>query len=188
MGNDQSVASCSDNDTEIDVDLTVSKEGVDASILSAIQSDDRQTKNLRWTEEMDRCLGKILVEQVRNGHKIDNNLQREAYDRAVLALNEKFGPNLSKEHIRNRLRTWKKQYGILKELLSNPGFKWDEMRKMIVANDSVWDYYVKVCNFDQTLLIMIFVGLLKKHIQIDLLKSHFVARGSIYFHVYNVFE
>lgn len=145
MGNDQSVASCSDNDAEIDVDLTVSKEGVDAGIVSEIQSDDRHTKNLRWTEEMDRCLGKILVEQVRKGYKIDNILQREAYDRAVLALNEKFGPNLSKEHIRNRLRTWKKQYGILKELLSNPGFKWDEMRKMIVANDSVWDDYVKVC-------------------------------------------
>uniref|UniRef100_A0A2N9FX33 Myb/SANT-like domain-containing protein n=1 Tax=Fagus sylvatica TaxID=28930 RepID=A0A2N9FX33_FAGSY len=143
VGNDQTVASSSDNDAEIDVDLTVGKEGVDAGIVSEIQSDDRQTKNLRWTEEMDRCLGKILVEQVRKGHKIDKILQREAYDAAVLDLNERFGPELSKEHIRNRLRTWRKQYLILNELLSHNGFKWDEMQKMIIASDSIWDDYVK---------------------------------------------
>lgn len=145
IGNDQALESVSDSDTEINVDLTVGGEGVDAGIVSEIQSDDRHTKNLRWTEEMDRCLGKILVEQVNKGNKIDKILQREAYDAAVLALNEKFGPDLTKEHIRNRLRTWRKQYLILKEFLSHSGFKWDAMQKMIIASDSVWDDYVKVC-------------------------------------------
>ncbi|XP_030959168.1 uncharacterized protein LOC115981123 [Quercus lobata] len=165
IGNDQAMESVSDSDTEINEDLTVGREGVDAGIVSEIQSDDRHTKNLRWTEEMDRCLGKILVEQVNKGHKIDKILQREAYDAAVLALNERFGPDLTKEHIRNRLRTWRKQYLILKELLSHSGFKWDAMQKMIIASDSVWDDYVKthpdarifrnrfIQNYDQLFII-----------------------------------
>jgi hypothetical protein len=47
-------------------------------------------------------------------------------------------------------------------------------------------------NFDKTLLIMIFEGPfkkhIKKHIQIDLFKSHFVVGSNIYFRGYNVFE
>ncbi|KAJ4824112.1 hypothetical protein Tsubulata_008856 [Turnera subulata] len=36
-----------------------------------------------------------------------------------------------------------KQLGILKELLSHKGFGWDETRKMVVADGSLWNYYVK---------------------------------------------
>lgn len=146
IGNNQAIASCSENGAENDVDLTADKEVVDTAIVSEVRSDEKPSKNLRWTEEMDRCLGEILVEQVKKGHKIDNILQREAYDTAHTALSEKFGPDLTRDHIRNRLRTWKKQYGVLKELLSHTGFEWDETRKTIIANDSMWNDYVKVCH------------------------------------------
>lgn len=91
-------------------------EGVESTIVPEIRSDDKQAKNLRWTEDMDCCLGKILVEQMQKGYKIDN-LQREAYGIALTALKDKFRPDLSKDHIRNWLETWRKQYGVLKELL-----------------------------------------------------------------------
>ncbi|RVW35299.1 hypothetical protein CK203_098677 [Vitis vinifera] len=150
LGNDQATGSCSENDDEIYLDLTADKEDLDSVIMSKIRSDEKQAKNLRWTEEMDCCLGKVLVEQVKMGYKIDNILQREAYNTAATVLNENFGPDLTKDHIRNRLRTWKKHYGVLKELLSHPGFRWDEKWKMIIVNDSVWNDYIKVqdyCSF-----------------------------------------
>ncbi|XP_057955678.1 uncharacterized protein LOC131149329 [Malania oleifera] len=143
IGNDEATASYSDNVAEADVDLTIEKEGVKPAIMSENQTDDKQTKKLRWSDEMDSCLSKILVEQVKRGSKIDNILQREAYDTAVIALNEKFGPELTKDHIRNRLKTWKKQYGVLKELISQTGFEWDGAQKMVVANDSAWNDYTK---------------------------------------------
>uniref|UniRef100_A0A5B7BRF2 Myb/SANT-like domain-containing protein n=1 Tax=Davidia involucrata TaxID=16924 RepID=A0A5B7BRF2_DAVIN len=143
VGNDQAIASCSDNGAEVDVDLVSDNEGMETAIVSVIQSDDKQAKNLRWTKEMDRCLGKILVEEVEKGRKVDNIIQTEAYNTAVTALNEKFGPDITKDHIKNRLKTWKKQYGILKELLSHTGFKWDEARKMVIGDDSIWNDYIK---------------------------------------------
>ncbi|KAJ1384112.1 Myb/SANT-like domain [Sesbania bispinosa] len=145
LGNDQTVASSSDNVTEIDVNFTVAKEDPDCFIVAEIQTDGigNLTKNLRWTEEMDRWLAKVLVDQVRKGLKVDKVLQTEAYDTAVLAMNAKFGFHLTKYNIKNRLKTWKKQYELLKELLSHAGFKWDESKKMITANDSTWDDYIR---------------------------------------------
>ncbi|CAK9155012.1 unnamed protein product [Ilex paraguariensis] len=142
VGNDQAIASCSDDGTEVDVDVMPDNEVEETAV--EILSDDKPAKNLRWTEEMDSYLGKILVEQVQKGYKVDNILRREAYDTAVTALNERFGPGLARGNIRNRLKTWKKQYCILKELLSHAGFKWDEAQKKIIANNSVWNDYLKV--------------------------------------------
>ncbi|XP_043721464.1 uncharacterized protein At2g29880-like [Telopea speciosissima] len=102
-----------------------------------------KAKNLMWTNEMDRCLTKALVLQVKKGNKIDKSLTSSAYAAAVAVLNEKFALDLNKEHIRNRLKTWKKQYGVLKELLAQSEFQWDERQKMVVANDSVWNEYIK---------------------------------------------
>ncbi|CAK7330715.1 unnamed protein product [Dovyalis caffra] len=144
IGNDQLIGGSSDNGAEIDVDWMGNRDGVENGCVAEFQNDDRQNKKLRWTEGMDLLLGKIFAEQVRKGNKIENIIQREMYDYALSALNGKFGPELGKNHIRNRLKTWKKQHGILKEILSCPGFRWDETQKMIIANDSVWNDYLKV--------------------------------------------
>lgn len=103
-------------------------------------------KNMMWTNEMDHCLSKILVEQVRigNKNKLDNKLKPAAYTAAVSALNERFQLDLTKDHVRNRLKTWKKQYDILKELLDHRDFEWDETRKMVIANDYAWNQFVRV--------------------------------------------
>lgn len=120
-------------------------EGVETANLSESWSDDKQAINFRWTEEVDCFLAKTLAEQVQNGYEMDTILQHEACKIILTDLNEKFGPGLSEDHITNRLRTWNKQYRVLKELLSHAGFKWDATRKMIIGNDSVWNDYTKVC-------------------------------------------
>lgn len=95
---------------------------------------------------MDSCLSEALVQQIKLGNrsKYDYKLKPAALEAAVLAINEKFNLYMLKDHIKNRLKTWKKQYDILKELLSQSGFEWDEERKMAIANDSVWNEYIKV--------------------------------------------
>ena len=145
MGNDQAIAGCLEDGAETHLQSSASRDGLDTASSSDIQSDNNHIKNLRWTDAMDYYLGKCLVEKVKEGYKVDNTLLQEAYDYALSTLNEKIGLELTKEHVRNRLRTWKKQYGTLKQLLFHPGFKWDKTRKMIIADDSIWTNYVKVC-------------------------------------------
>lgn len=102
-------------------------------------------RQIRWTSDMDSCLSAILVQQIKHGNrgKLDYKLRPDAFEAAVLAINEKFQLYLKKEHVKNRLKTWKKQYDILKELLVQSGFEWDEKRKMVIANDSAWNEYIK---------------------------------------------
>ena len=136
---------CSRNN---DVFLCLSPDNdiIEATETSQIQSlsTQVQSKHVIWTKEMDGCLGKILVEQAKLGNKIDCDLESAAYMVAVTAINKRFQLDLVKEHIRNRLKTWKKQYGILSELLEQSGFGWDETRNMVVADDSAWEDYIKV--------------------------------------------
>ncbi|KAK6925499.1 Myb/SANT-like domain [Dillenia turbinata] len=40
------------------------------------------------------------------------------------------------------LKSWKKQYALVKELLAYNGFKWDEKQKMVAATSS-WNDYIK---------------------------------------------
>jgi len=103
-------------------------------------------RQMRWTSDMDSCLSAILVQQIKQGNRseFDYKFRPAAFEASVLAINENFQLYLTKEHVKNRLKTWKKQYDILKELKNQSGFEWDEKRKMVIANDSVWSEYIKV--------------------------------------------
>lgn len=105
---------------------------------------EEKVKYVIWTNEMDRCLSTVLVEHAKKWGKSDNIIKPATYAEAVAVLSEKFGLDLTKGHIKNRLKTWRKQYGLLKEILAQKGFKWDRVRKMVVADDAVWSDYVKV--------------------------------------------
>ncbi|XP_043693752.1 L10-interacting MYB domain-containing protein-like [Telopea speciosissima] len=145
FGNDQLSESCYRNGMELDIYLPAENEGVETVDACQTRVDDPKEKGkyIVWTNEMDRCLTEILVDQVKKGNKKEKFLNNVAYLAAVKALNERFSLNLSKDHVRNRLKTWKKQYGMLKELLSLSGFQWDDERKMVVAHDSIWNEYLK---------------------------------------------
>lgn len=129
------------------LDLTADNEATNARDVCHNQSNNAAENGnyITWTEEMDSCLSKLLAEQVVLGNKIEENFKPAAYTVALTFLNERFALDLTKENIRSRLNTWKKQYGIVKSLLSHDGFEWDEKHKMIVADDFDWTAYTKVC-------------------------------------------
>lgn len=144
------IAGC-DNPSESSLDAAANS--LDLSVDEAINARDvchnqsnRAADNenyVTWTKEMDTCLSKLLVEQVSLGNKIDKNFKPAAYTAALTFLNERFALDLTKENVESRLNTWKKQYGIVKSLLSHDGFEWDEKHKMIVATDFDWTAYTK---------------------------------------------
>lgn len=135
------------NPANVNLDLTANNEAINAGVVCYNQSNNAAEKEnfITWTEEMDTCLSKLLVEQVVLGNRIEETFKTAAYTAALTVLNERFALDLTKENIRSRLNTWEKQYGRVKLLLSHDGFEWDERHKMVVANDFDWTAYIKVC-------------------------------------------
>lgn len=144
IGNDNPIA-CSVNDAEANLDWAADKEGVDTEVYQN-RSDNGKDKGkyVIWSDEMDCCLTKKRIEQMKMGNKLEKNFKPLAFKAVVKALNENFGLDLTKENIRSRLKTWKKLYRLVNELLCHRGFEWDDERKMVVANDSVWNEYIKM--------------------------------------------
>lgn len=131
--------------------MVANNEAADTEELFYNQSDAAKEKGkyILWTDEMDRCLTEQLVEQATLGNKLQKSFKQMALKAAVSVINKKFSLDLTTENIRNRLRTRKKQYRLVKELLSQHGFEWDERQKMVIANDSEWRQCIKV-TFDRT--------------------------------------
>ncbi|KAK1352335.1 hypothetical protein POM88_053599 [Heracleum sosnowskyi] len=92
----------------------------------------------------DECLLELLIEQQNCGKTTSNLFKYEVYKTVTQKLNQKFGTNVEENQIKLRHSAMKKDYGVIKTLLSQPGFHWDGQKQMVVADDKVWENYVAV--------------------------------------------
>ncbi|KAK9283191.1 hypothetical protein L1049_011427 [Liquidambar formosana] len=100
-------------------------------------------RNVVWSVAMDKCLIEALVIQAKNGNKIDKCFNENAYTAACIAVNSRFNLNLNNQKVVNRLKTIKKRYKIMRDMLSQDGFTWNPNTKMIECdNDDLWKRYI----------------------------------------------
>ncbi|XVF35694.1 hypothetical protein REPUB_Repub18cG0168100 [Reevesia pubescens] len=99
---------------------------------------------LEWTAPMDQFLIDLLLEQVREGNKIDRAFNEQAWAHMVESFNEKFGVQLDKNALENQYIFLMKQYDGINDLLNHSGFVWDEAKQMILGNNDVWEVYIKL--------------------------------------------
>ncbi|KAJ8755737.1 hypothetical protein K2173_024281 [Erythroxylum novogranatense] len=100
-------------------------------------------RNVVWSIVMDKCLIETLAIQARNGNKIDKCFNENAYTAACMAVNSCFNLNLNNQKVINRLKTIKKRYKVIKDLLSQDGFRWNPNIKMIECDDEdLWKRYL----------------------------------------------
>jgi hypothetical protein len=105
-------------------------------------------RNVVWSLAMDKCLIEALAVQARNGNKIDKCFNENAYTAACIAVNSHFNLNLNNQKVVNRLKTIKKRYKVMKDMLSQDGFRWNPNTKTIECdNDDLWKRYVAVSLF-----------------------------------------
>ncbi|KAK7259268.1 hypothetical protein RIF29_24870 [Crotalaria pallida] len=98
-----------------------------------------------WTPEMDRYFVDLLLEQVGSGGKFDDHLfSKRAWKHMSSVFNAKFKFQYEKDVLKNRYKTLRNLYRGVRNILSQPGFSWDEKRKMVTADNNVWDEYLKV--------------------------------------------
>ncbi|GLT69808.1 hypothetical protein SLA2020_419300 [Shorea laevis] len=60
--------------------------------------DQEKVRNIQlWTGEMDRCLARVLAEEVKKGNKVDNVFKSAAYVAASTAVKKEFGLGLTNQ-------------------------------------------------------------------------------------------
>ncbi|CAN6484698.1 unnamed protein product [Victoria cruziana] len=119
-----------------------SKSGSEGTESPATTSHDR--KKMYWTPVMDHYFISLMVEEVRKGTKVDNTFNKHGWNRMERAFQQRFGTHFHRDYLRNRLKTLRKQYNVIKSACEHRGFGWNRETQMITATDeSLWDEYTK---------------------------------------------
>ncbi|KAI7980554.1 L10-interacting MYB domain-containing protein [Camellia lanceoleosa] len=96
-----------------------------------------------WQPPMDRYFIDVMLEQVQKGNQIDGLFHKQAWTEMIASFNARFGFKYDIDVLKNRYKTLKRQYNVIKNLLNLNGFFWDETRQIVTADDRVWEDYIK---------------------------------------------
>ncbi|KAI3882806.1 hypothetical protein MKX03_020806, partial [Papaver bracteatum] len=111
--------------------------------MESDQSSNPQTGRTTWTPHMDRLFVGLMEDQVLEGQLLDGQFSKHAWTHIVDSFKQSFGSSFTKDVLKNRMKTLKKNYVVVSTLRAQSGFVWDHSREIIVADDAVWDYYIK---------------------------------------------
>lgn len=102
---------------------------------------------------MDHHFVKLMLGQVRKGNMSSNRFKRRAWKDLVILFNAKFRTKYGESFLKHRYKKLSKYYINVKNLLEESGFSWDERQQKILADDDIWDRYIKVyCCFHNFIL------------------------------------
>ncbi|XP_061365529.1 L10-interacting MYB domain-containing protein [Gastrolobium bilobum] len=97
-----------------------------------------------WQPPMDRYFINLMLSHMHRGSRADGVFSKQAWMEMISSFNEKFGFDYSLDILKNRYKTLRRQYNLIRSLLDLDGFVWDEARQMVTADDCVWQDYIKV--------------------------------------------
>ena len=97
-----------------------------------------------WTPIMERYFIDLMLEQMHRGNRIGHTFSKQAWTDMLTVFNAKFGSQYDKDVLKSRYTNLWKQFNDVKILLGQSGFSWDESQQMVVADDYVWNAYIKV--------------------------------------------
>ncbi|KAL5789535.1 hypothetical protein ACOSQ2_004423 [Xanthoceras sorbifolium] len=115
--------------------------------ISQINEQERRGVRRAWTKEEEEALLSILDEIVASGARADcgsfksGTLKNMETQLAIVLPNCGLKAN---PHIESKLKFWKKQYGVVYDMLNTSGFGWNDVRKCVeVDSDEAWKSYVQ---------------------------------------------
>lgn len=97
-----------------------------------------------WEPGMDGYLIELMVGQLQKGNQIDGLFLKQAWMEMINSFNHRFGFKYHLHTLKNRYKTFKRQYNTINKLLGSQGFLWDDLRQMVVADDHTWQDYIQV--------------------------------------------
>ena len=118
------------------------------------QSSQPAREFLRWTDDMDSRLIDAMIEEARLGNRVDGTWTTQAYNNIVQALHNAGVSDVSKNNVKNRLKTLKDKWREVHDLFKGTsGFAYSPLTKTFEAEDIVWDELIRV----RMILIKIFI-------------------------------
>ncbi|XLS54747.1 hypothetical protein HN51_004502 [Arachis hypogaea] len=87
--------------------------------------------NLRWSDEMDQALLNALAEEALKGNRHDGSWTTKAYANVVKTLSIVIGPHITKNHIKNRMKTLKDHFAEACDLFHH------------LTEEEVWQDFIK---------------------------------------------
>ncbi|XP_076952223.1 uncharacterized protein LOC143625891 [Bidens hawaiensis] len=117
----------------------------DNSKLAMSKKDGTSTK-FHWTAPMGITFLPAMITEKDNGNRIDGTFTPQAYTNMVEELSKAFGMDLTKDHLKNRLKTLKDHFSKFYDVFkgnSMSGFSWDLSTKLLDAEEEVWEKLIK---------------------------------------------
>ncbi|CAA7054193.1 unnamed protein product [Microthlaspi erraticum] len=112
--------------------------------MSTLSRNGNERLRTVWTPEMDQYFIELMLEQVKKGNRFDDHLfSKRAWKLMSSSFTAKFKFPYGKDVLKNRHKTLRNLFKSVKNLLREDGFSWDETKQMVVADNSVWDQYLK---------------------------------------------
>lgn len=99
---------------------------------------------IAWTESMERRFVELMIEQVNNGNQIENLSNEEAWIRVAQTFNARWGLQSDKKVLMDQYFCLMKKHDDICNILSHNEFAWNDTLQTIIAEDDVWDAYIKV--------------------------------------------
>ncbi|RDY06143.1 L10-interacting MYB domain-containing protein, partial [Mucuna pruriens] len=103
----------------------------------------RECPDADWTLPMDCYFVKLMLGQLKNGNMIHNTFRKKAWNHMLKCFNKKFDAQYDKSFLKHRYNKLGNYHTDVKSLLDLKDFSWDENQQRIVADDYVWDGYIK---------------------------------------------
>ncbi|KAL0330883.1 UNVERIFIED_CONTAM: hypothetical protein Sangu_1633800 [Sesamum angustifolium] len=97
-----------------------------------------------WTPTMERYFVDLMLEHIHRGNRIGHTFNKQAWTDMLAVFNAKFGSQYDKDVLKGRYTNLWKLFNDVKNLLGQKGFSWDETQQMVVADDYVWEAYIKI--------------------------------------------
>ncbi|XP_024981143.1 L10-interacting MYB domain-containing protein isoform X1 [Cynara cardunculus var. scolymus] len=129
-----------------DFRVSISKEfadGIPQSEEDMGLTSGRTRARTYWQPPMDRYFIDLMVDQVQKGNQIDGLFRKQAWIDMIKSFNARFGFKYDVDILKNRYKTFKRQYNTIKKLLESEGFFWDDLRQMVIADDRAWQDYIE---------------------------------------------
>ena len=117
---------------------------------SSVSSQNSRGTKRKWVPEENVPLVSCMVDLHNVGTFNADTGFKAGYLNELEKMLEKALPNAmlkAKPNIESRIRLLKREWSIVYDMLNgqnNSGFGWDEHRQLVVAEDAVWESYVKV--------------------------------------------
>lgn len=93
---------------------------------------------------MDHYFIDLMLDHIHKGNRVGNTFNKQAWEDMLTVFTAKFGSPHDKDLLKSRYSTLWTQFNDVKNLLDQSGFSWDDKLQMVIADDYVWETFIKV--------------------------------------------